>query len=125
MLLIILASPYLMRLGIMLEWKINQDYIAANYCENRAKPALKCNGKCYLKKQLAEAEDQSPVSPASSEKLPPVKTFKSSPFLMPEDFVWAFDPNQVGGSGSTFPELTQGYRFTFINAFFQPPDREV
>lgn len=125
LLLVVLATPHLMRLGIVLQWKANQEYIVANYCENRAKPALKCNGKCQLKKQLAKVETESPVSPASSQKLPPVKSFEFSPFLMPESFVPKFDPFQFDGSGSTFPELTPGYRFTFINAFFQPPDRQV
>ncbi len=32
----------------------NQDYIAANLCENIDKPELECNGKCHLKKELSE-----------------------------------------------------------------------
>ncbi len=32
----------------------NQDYIAANLCENVEKPELECNGKCHLKKELTE-----------------------------------------------------------------------
>ncbi len=36
----------------------NQDFIAKNLCVNRAKPAMQCNGKCYLKKQMAEQEQQ-------------------------------------------------------------------
>ncbi len=32
----------------------NQDYIAANFCENIEKPELECNGKCHLKKELTE-----------------------------------------------------------------------
>ncbi|TDL99560.1 MAG: hypothetical protein C4K58_06610 [Flavobacteriaceae bacterium] len=39
-------------------FKINQDYIAKNLCENRAKPKLNCKGKCQLKKQLKQAEKQ-------------------------------------------------------------------
>ncbi len=32
----------------------NQDYIAANFCENIDQPELECNGKCHLKKELTE-----------------------------------------------------------------------
>ena len=41
---------------------MNKEYIAANLCENRSKPVLKCAGKCQLAKQLAEEEN----SPAPS-----------------------------------------------------------
>jgi autonomous glycyl radical cofactor GrcA len=44
------------KLGIVAHWKINQAAITQKYCVNKAKPALKCNGKCHLKKQLQQAE---------------------------------------------------------------------
>ena len=32
-------------------------------CENKAKPELKCNGKCHLMKELAKAsEDEKPIN---------------------------------------------------------------
>ncbi len=34
----------------------NQKSIVATLCENKFKPALRCNGKCYLKKQISQAE---------------------------------------------------------------------
>ncbi len=37
----------------MVEYVINYDYIATVLCENVDKPALQCNGKCHLKKELA------------------------------------------------------------------------
>lgn len=30
----------------------NQAEITAKFCENKDKPVMECNGKCYLKKQL-------------------------------------------------------------------------
>ncbi|MDX1365868.1 MAG: hypothetical protein R3243_16810 [Arenibacter latericius] len=45
------------------EYIVNYDYIVENLCENRARPALNCDGKCYLSKQLAkesESEDKNP-----------------------------------------------------------------
>ncbi|WP_157378221.1 hypothetical protein [Arenibacter latericius] len=45
------------------EYIVNYDYIVTNLCENRNRPALNCDGKCYLSKQLAkekESEDKNP-----------------------------------------------------------------
>jgi len=38
--------------SIIAMYALRKDYIAANLCENRGKPEMKCLGKCYLKKQL-------------------------------------------------------------------------
>jgi hypothetical protein len=39
-------------------WILNQSSITAEKCENRDKPQLHCDGKCYLKKQLANEQEQ-------------------------------------------------------------------
>jgi len=36
----------------IIEYHSNYDYIANVLCENRDRPYLECNGKCYLEKQL-------------------------------------------------------------------------
>jgi hypothetical protein len=47
----------------VLEYVFNYDYIVKELCENKAKPELKCNGKCHLMKELAKAsENETPVS---------------------------------------------------------------
>lgn len=42
----------------LIEYYSNKEYIASVLCENRDKPALACNGKCYLEKQLKKASTQ-------------------------------------------------------------------
>ena len=37
----------------VVDYIINYDYISTQLCENIEKPELKCNGKCHLKKELA------------------------------------------------------------------------
>ncbi|EDM34170.1 hypothetical protein PBAL39_03339 [Pedobacter sp. BAL39] len=44
------------KLGIILAFRINQDYIASALCENRDKPEMHCNGRCVLAKKLKQAE---------------------------------------------------------------------
>lgn len=44
-------------LGVIAYYLANHDYIAKQLCENRNKPAMKCDGKCYLKKQLRKVDN--------------------------------------------------------------------
>jgi len=52
----------------VLEYMINYNYIVNELCENRDKPLLTCNGKCYLmdqvEKQLQlDTDQQKPMPP--------------------------------------------------------------
>jgi len=38
----------------ILEYFVNYNYIVNELCENKDKPILTCNGKCYLGKQVKE-----------------------------------------------------------------------
>jgi len=58
---------------------IDYDYIVAELCENKAKPILKCNGKCHLAKELKKVNDG-----LDTEKtVPPLnmKEYPVAPFL--------------------------------------------
>lgn len=49
---------------ILINFKINQEYIARVLCENKDKPEMKCNGKCHLNKQLkADEQKQTQLPP--------------------------------------------------------------
>ena len=54
-------------LGWEVWYKIDQTRIAQEKCENKDKPAMKCNGKCYLAKQLKKLEAEE-LKNASSKK---------------------------------------------------------
>ena len=41
-----------MEISTVLYYQLNIDYIVENYCVNKERPALKCDGKCYLAKQM-------------------------------------------------------------------------
>ncbi len=60
-LLIAISAPFLVKSGLIFHFKLNQNTIIANHCENKAKPKLECNGKCYLKKQLSELEPSNEI----------------------------------------------------------------
>jgi len=46
------------RLFVYAGFKLNQNYIATRLCENRDKPQLHCNGRCYLMKKIRQAEEK-------------------------------------------------------------------
>ncbi|SDL58189.1 hypothetical protein SAMN04487898_12113 [Pedobacter sp. ok626] len=67
-LLLALISTNLSRFFVYAEFKANQKYIAAALCENRDKPQMHCNGKCYLMKKLKEAEEKEKKQEEASQK---------------------------------------------------------
>ena len=42
---------------VIMHFKLNQKAIIEQFCINKSKPELHCNGKCHLTKELQETED--------------------------------------------------------------------
>ena len=49
---------------VLMSFKLNQDYIAKNLCENRYQPTLNCKGNCVLMKKLKQQEKEQQNAPA-------------------------------------------------------------
>ncbi|MFL5762301.1 MAG: hypothetical protein ACJ77K_00055 [Bacteroidia bacterium] len=62
------------KLIVIVDFGLNQEYIAKNLCENKAKPMMHCNGKCHLRKQL-QKEDKKDNSPNSLREKHEVQLF--------------------------------------------------
>lgn len=43
---------------LCLDYELRKDYIVKYLCINRDKPQLHCDGKCYLAKRIAAAQEQ-------------------------------------------------------------------
>ncbi|MFN8355188.1 MAG: hypothetical protein U0Y10_12110 [Spirosomataceae bacterium] len=60
--LVLLAMLMLMRSLVIplvyLDYQLRKDYIKNYLCVNRDKPQLHCDGKCYLAKRIAAAQEQ-------------------------------------------------------------------
>ena len=63
----------------VLEYLINYDYIVNELCENREKPILTCNGKCYLGDQVEKQLDR---GPEQQKPMPPQIDFQE--FISPD-----------------------------------------
>jgi len=68
LLIIASLSANYSRLVIYAGFKLNQDYIATKLCENRAKPWMHCNGRCYLMKKLKAAADKQAANERETQK---------------------------------------------------------
>ncbi|MBK9935003.1 MAG: hypothetical protein IPP61_03630 [Cytophagaceae bacterium] len=56
-LLIALAIKLLMAPVIFLDYQLRKDFIVRNYCINKNRPEMHCNGKCYLARQIKKAQE--------------------------------------------------------------------
>lgn len=57
-LLFSILLPTLSPWGTVAYFHVNRAYIAKVLCENRNRPALLCNGKCYLAKLLKKQQEK-------------------------------------------------------------------
>ncbi|MFD1631056.1 hypothetical protein ACFSAH_14360 [Pseudopedobacter beijingensis] len=55
---IAILSANFSRLFVFAGFELNKNYIAAVLCENKDKPQMHCNGKCYLAKKLEQAKEK-------------------------------------------------------------------
>lgn len=87
LLLVLFLFPVLTRVWVVLDFKINQDFITDVFCINKDKPVARCNGKCHLAKQLKKVDDneqkEMPNSPRQGKEIPPFILRDTSPFNEP------------------------------------------
>ncbi len=57
-LICIMMIQSLMVIVICLDYSLNKKFITDNFCVNKNKPQLHCNGKCYLSKNLKQAQEK-------------------------------------------------------------------
>jgi hypothetical protein len=46
------------RLFVYADFALNHQYIVDNFCVNKGKPWMHCNGRCYLMKKIKAAEQK-------------------------------------------------------------------
>lgn len=81
LLLISLLTANLSGLLVYMGFEVNQRYIAKELCENRDKPQMHCNGKCYLMKKLKQAQDKEQKQERQSQKLQIQDAVVSTPLV--------------------------------------------
>jgi hypothetical protein len=107
------------QLGWELWFLKNQEAISLTLCENKAKPMLNCNGKCYLSKQLRKLEIESERR-KSEEKHNPYLSIQAKWHYIsnPSKLVdVAFELTE----STPNPDYPNSYNYLFSNSIFQPP----
>lgn len=102
---------------------LNKTYIKDNFCENKAKPELACDGKCHLKKMLSvsekttEAPEQLPSLPSLDELKLPTLFYQSQQFLVLQSY-WCIT---TLNSPLAALETPWCYSFDPVYSCFKPP----
>jgi hypothetical protein len=86
-LILLLATQAFSKWVMLVEFRLNRDFIAANLCENRAKPQTKCGGKCQLVKAMAGEENSN--APVQQQKTKFTETLFPFEALTPDENVAA------------------------------------
>ncbi len=100
-LLITITFKMLMAPLIFADYELRKDFIIKNYCINKSRPELHCDGKCYLAKQLekAEQEDQKQATGNFITKLlsfeSEIKTNLFADFFLKKTFSVKENPNFI------------------------------
>ena len=121
-LLTVLLSKTIYSVFWQVNFHLNQKEIVRMECENKNRPELHCNGKCYLAKQLQKAEDQlDEKREESSKSLTHLKWMETSLFACPEQFLVKlelapFSPLKI----ARFHDVNF-YHFENISGCFHPP----
>lgn len=109
----ILLFQSLDRFGMIAYYELNKAYITEMFCVNKSRPALQCDGQCFLMKKLKQQDQQNEKIPASvvnsrDLQLFPVHKIKKINF----DFVTALPE----------PEYAKSFiSRTIIHDVFHPP----
>ncbi|WP_090157327.1 hypothetical protein [Dyadobacter soli] len=76
--------------GTIAYFKLNREYIAKVLCENRKRPELHCDGKCYLAKKLKQQQEKQDKETSDQvHNTPVIQLFIS------QSYIYNFEPETV------------------------------
>lgn len=102
----------------LVDYAINYDYISNVLCVNKAKPALHCNGKCHLMKELSKASENDD-KPSSSDKKQSTNTLND---LFVENLVdYSFQTFATAKTSVCKDSYTNLYAQFNFRSIFHPP----
>ena len=118
-LILLLTWQTIFNAGFFVYWKVNQNFIAKTLCENKNKPQMHCNGKCYLYKQLKKAEEKEAEKNSLPNSIPKFKSVDS--FI-----VLNHDWRTIFPSYLTYKQKHVSYKSNLLigyqNSLFRPPE---
>ena len=106
--------PGFTEIGIIIDFKINRDFIAKVLCIKRDEPVNTCNGQCYLSSRLDKAEEEKEKQAPTHRKERLEIAYHYSQFL---NFKSADSSSDRPGADFKHDH----YSFTLISDVFHPP----
>ncbi|WP_146946834.1 hypothetical protein [Cyclobacterium qasimii] len=104
----VMLLPGFTKIGILIDFKINQDFIAEVLCINKDEPMTMCNGKCFLSEQLKKAEEkEEKQAPGSKDDRMSIVYYQSKRLF-----------NFLSFNDKYFSKLKGGYQNKFFKASF-------
>lgn len=86
----LLMSKLVYGLFWQVKFQLFQKEIIAIECENKDRPEMNCNGKCYLAKQLQKAEDELNEKKSKQEQSKnTIKLMEGSAFIAPQKIAFS------------------------------------
>ena len=114
-LILVILFANVNKVWIFIDFKLNQDTITEELCENKAKPELACHGKCHLVKQLkAEEEHENKNSPRRL-KIKSEVLFFNNDIESGDEKIYLVEKSHQLFLGKDL------YQFSYFNQIFHPP----
>ncbi|MEN2435234.1 hypothetical protein AAH994_07470 [Weeksellaceae bacterium A-14] len=100
----------------LVDYTVSYRYIITQLCENRSRPQLLCNGRCYLEKELKKNQDTQKSDTSLSLSL------SSGGIFLPAD-IFDLDkiPEELSIKKAVFPRIICFFSFSFFREIFHPP----
>ena len=115
LLLLVMQTSLLNQWSMVMFYQVNRQFIAQNFCVNKDKPKLNCNGQCYLAKQLKKQEEKETKS--NSEKL---EKLPETNLVIEETVEFHFTPYQKDPTAHAF-RYSNLYTHLFNPTVLHPP----
>jgi len=101
----------------VIDYIVNYEYITKVLCVNKAKPKMKCNGKCHLMKELAKAaENEKPISHDKKNG-----SQESEVLFIENMYSYSIKTVFVKYKPQTIAYYSNLYSYLRSNSVFQPP----
>lgn len=110
----ILSFSLIVKMGVIINWKLNQSYITKNLCEKRNQKNNCCKGSCRLNKQLKNIDRE------NAPKLPQTKFHVIDSFII-ETSTKYICTNTFFTNEKKYSNYMLNYYFYFYKKPVKPP----
>lgn len=107
-----------LRLIVLIDWQMNQSYIAKNLCEKRNEVNSCCQGKCQLKKRIDKLNGDFQQPSDEKKKSENEKSFDFFDLPLTIHSIYTASCTSKALFGNS---LESDYRYLFSSKSFKPP----